>query len=178
MQDEYITYLNKAKQGDNIAIDYIFTSLKPTILTIAKKLSSNEFDFEEAVQEANIGLFKAILSFDETRNVSFPTFASKCITNNILSAKTQHSAQKHKILTNAQELDDKIFFKNPEADFIIKEQNAEFIKIAKEKLSDFEFLVFSLYTMQYSYKEIAQLTTRSEKAVNNAIQRIHKKLRK
>ena len=53
-----------------------------------------------------------------------------------------------------------------------------FIRIAKQKLSAFEFLVFSLYTMQYSYKEIADVTGKSEKSVNNAIQRIHSKLRK
>ena len=65
-----------------------------------------------------------------------------------------------------------------ENDILIKEQNKEFILTAKQKLSKFEFLVFSLYTMQYSYAEIAKMTGRDEKAVNNAIQRIHKKLRK
>ena len=60
----------------------------------------------------------------------------------------------------------------------IKEQNKEFIRTAKQTLSRFEFLVFSLYTMQYSYREIAKLTGKNEKSVNNAIQRIHTKLRK
>ena len=78
----------------------------------------------------------------------------------------------------AKSLEEEDFQQNPENDFLIKEQNKEFVNIAKQKLSKFEFLVFSLYTMQYSYKEIAQMTKKDEKSINNAVQRIHKKLRK
>ncbi len=178
MQEEILKHLKGAKNGINSDVDYVFSSFRGIIIAHAKKLQSLEFDFEDAIQEGNIGLFKAILTYDEAKNTNFSTYANKCILNNMITAKTKAGAHKHKILTDAQEIDDKIHFKNPEADLIIKEQNKEFIKIAKEKLSSFEFVIFCLYTMRYSYQEIANIVNKDEKSVNNAIQRIHKKLRK
>ncbi len=178
MQEEIIKYLNGAKNGNNSDIDYVFSAFRGIIYSYAKKLQSLEFDFEDATQEGNIGLFKAVLTYNETKNASFQTYANKCILNNMLTAKTKAGAQKHQILTNAEEIDDKIYFNNPETDLIIKEQNKEFIKIAKEKLSSYEFVIFCLYTMRYSYQEIAVIVNKDEKSVNNAVQRIHKKLRK
>ena len=130
------------------------------------------------MQEGNIGLFKAILSYKENKGASFSTYAKKCILNNMLSARQAATAHKHAVLSNALPLDESILLQSFETDFIQREQNKEFIRIAKQKLSAFEFLVFSLYTMQYSYREIAQITGKNEKSVNNAIQRIHTKLRK
>ncbi len=147
-------------------------------MACAAKLRNENFDFEDAVQEGNIGLFKAILSYRENADASFSTYAKKCILNSMLSARKARSARKHMVLSNALPLDESIVLPSFEADFIAREQNREFIRIAREKLSDFEFLVFSLYTMQYSYREIARITGKNEKSVNNAIQRIHTKLRK
>ena len=96
----------------------------------------------------------------------------------MITAYNTTQSHKHQILNTAKSLEEEDFQQNPENDFLIKEQNKEFVNIAKQKLSKFEFLVFSLYTMQYSYKEIAQMTKKDEKSINNAVQRIHKKLRK
>ena len=178
MQDITKTRLDGAKNGDAKDIEYIFKAFKKSVYACASKLRGINFDFDDAVQEGNIGLFKAILSYSENGGASFSTYAKKCILNSMLSAKTSQGAQKHQVLTMAQGLEDNIMPQNPETDIITKEQNREFIKIAKQKLSAFEFLVFSLYTMQYSYKEIAALTGKNEKSINNAIQRIHTKLRK
>ncbi len=170
--------IDGAKAGRAKDIEIIFTAFRPSVCACAAKLRSDYFDFDDAVQEGNIGLFKAILSYRENGDASFSTYAKKCILNNMLSARKAVNAQKHQLLSNALPLDESILLPSLEADFIAKEQNREFIRIAKEKLSEFEFLVFSLYTMQYSYREIADITGRNEKAVNNAIQRIHTKLRK
>ena len=167
-----------AKQGSDEDIEYIFKYFKSSIEACASKLRTPYFDFEDAVQEGNIGLFKAILSYSPDNGARFATYAKKCILNNIITAHNSSQSQKHQILNTAISLDDEDFQKNPEIDFLVKEQNKEFIDIARQKLSKFEFLVFSLYMMQYSYKEIAQMTKRDEKAINNAVQRIHKKLRK
>lgn len=170
--------LNMAKSGDSKSVQTVFDTMKPEISACAAKLRTENFDFDDAVQEGNIGLFKAILSYRPHRGASFYTYAKKCILNNMLSARRSASAQKHELLTKALPLDESILLQSFETDFLVKEQNREFIRIAKKKLSQFEFLVFSLYTMQYSYKEISQITGKSEKSVNNAIQRIHAKLRK
>ena len=191
---EFCTYLRKkgviqvqkeieqrvalAKQGSHEDIEYIFKAFKKSIEACAYKLRTPYFDFEDAVQEGNIGLFKAILSFSPDNGASFNTYAKKCILNSIITAYNTTQSHKHQVLNTAKSLEEEDFQQNPENDFLIKEQNKEFVNIAKQKLSKFEFLVFSLYTMQYSYKEIAQMTKRDEKSINNAIQRIHKKLRK
>ena len=167
-----------AKKGSLKDIEFLFSYFKGSINSCAYKLRTTSFDFDDAVQEGNIGLFKAILSFSAQGGASFSTYAKKCILNNIINAQKSSQSQKHQILSTAESLDDKIWQKSPEADIIIKEQNKEFIETAKAKLSSFEFLVFSLYTMQYSYKEIASLTGKDEKSINNAVQRILKKLRK
>ena len=171
-------HLEGARSGNARDIQYIYDAFRPSVYSCAAKLRNESFDFEDAVQEGNIGLFKAILSYRENKGATFTTYAKKCILNNMLSARQAATAQKHAVLTNALPLDESILLQSFETDFINREQNKEFIRIARQKLSDYEFLVFSLYTMQYSYKEIAQITGKTEKSVNNAIQRIHTKLRK
>ncbi len=167
-----------AKQGSHEDIEYIFKEFKSSIEACAYKLRTPHFDFEDAVQEGNIGLFKAIAGYSEDKGANFKTYAKKCILNNIITAYNLSRSQKHQVLNTAESLNEEDYQRNIETDFLIKEQNKEFIKTAKQKLSKFEFLVFSLYTMQYSYSEIARMTGKDEKSVNNAIQRIHKKLRK
>ena len=178
MQNISTEHIEGARMGNAKEIQFIFDAFKPSVYSCAAKLRSESFDFEDAVQEGNIGLFKAILSYRENKGASFTTYAKKCILNNMLSARQAAIAQKHAVLINALPLDDSILLPSFETDFINREQNREFIRIARQKLSDYEFLVFSLYTMQYSYREIASITGKSEKSVNNAIQRIHNKLRK
>lgn len=95
----------------------------------------------------------------------------------MLSARKSAYSNKNRVLNNALPLDESILLQSFEFDLIAREQNREFIESARQKLSEFEFLVFSLHTMQYSYGEIAKIVNKSEKSVNNAIQRIHKKLR-
>lgn len=178
MQKDMEQSVALAKQGSHKDIEYIFKEFRPAIEACASKLRVGGFDFDDAVQEGNIGLFKAILSYSADRGASFSTYAKRCILNSIITAHNSSQSQKHQVLSQAQELDDETVGTDVEDDIFIKEQNKEFILTAKQELSKFEFLVFSLYTMQYSYKEIAKMTGKDEKAVNNAIQRIHKKLRK
>lgn len=178
MQEISQSHIDGAKQGNAKDIEFIFKAFHPCVSSCAAKLRNENFDFDDAVQEGNIGLFNAILSYRENKGASFPTYAKKCILNNMLSARQSGSAKKHAVLTNALPLDESILLQSFETEFLIREQNSEFINIAKKKLSSFEFLVFSLYTMQYSYREIAKLVGKSEKSINNAVQRIHKKLRK
>jgi RNA polymerase sporulation-specific sigma factor len=178
MQMEMEQYVALAKQGSHKDIEYIFKAFRPSIESCAYKLRTSHFEFDDAVQEGNIGLFKAIANYSPDKGASFATYAKKCILNSIITAHNSSLSQKHQILSLAQTLEEEDAVSSMEEHFLVKEQNKEFILTAKQKLSRFEFLVFSLYTMQYSYSEIAKMTGKDEKSVNNAIQRIHKKLRK
>ena len=171
-------HIDGAKSGNAKDIEFIFNAFKPAVSACAAKLRNSNFDYEDAVQEGNIGLFKAILSYRENADANFSTYAKTCILNSMLSARDAANAQKHRVLSNALPLDESILLQGFEADFIAREQIKEFIGIAKQKLSEFEFLVFSLHTMGYSYKDIADIAGKDVKSVNNAIQRIHAKLRK
>ena len=177
MQEITNDVIERAKKGSSADIEYIFARFKGSVASCAAKLRTEFFDFDDAVQEGNIGLFKAILGYREDRNASFPTYAKKCILNNMLSARKSAYSNKNRVLNNALPLDESILLQSFEFDLIAREQNREFIESARQKLSKFEFLVFSLHTMQYSYGEIAKIVNKSEKSVNNAIKRIHKKLR-
>lgn len=178
MQKDMEHHVALAKQGSHEDMEYIFREYKSSIAACAYKLRTPYFDFDDAVQEGNIGLFRAIVSYCPDNGAKFSTYAKKCILNSIITAYNLSNSQKHQILNTAQSLEEEEVPHNLETDFLIKEQNKEFIRTAKQKLSKFEFLVFSLYTMQYSYKEIAQMTAKDVKSINNAVQRIHKKLRK
>ena len=178
MQKEMEQHVNRAKQGSHRDIEYIFKSFKGSIEACACKVRSPYLDFEDAVQEGNIGLFKAILGYSPSGGASFETYAKKCILNSILTAYNQSQSQKHQVLSGAKILKDDDLWSDIEKEFLQREENIEFIKTAKQKLSEYEFLVFSLYAMQHSYAEIAKMTGKNEKSINNAVQRIHKKLRK
>lgn len=178
MQKDIEQHVVLAKQGSHKDMDMVFEAFRTNIEICARKLCTSGFDFDDAVQEGNIGLFRAILSYRDDKGASFETYAKKCILNSIITAYNSAQSQKHQLLSNAKSLESEDYGLSVETDFLVKEQNKEFIKTAKQRLSKFEFLVFSLYTMQYSYKEIAKMTGKDEKSINNAVQRIHKKLRK
>ena len=67
-----------AKAGNAKDIELIFDAFRPSVAACATKLRTDYFDFDDAVQEGNIGLFKAILSYRENKGASFSTYAKKC----------------------------------------------------------------------------------------------------
>ena len=112
MQKEIEQHVALAKQGSHEDIEYIFKAFKKSIETCAYKLRTPYFDFEDAVQEGNIGLFKAILSFSPDNGASFNTYAKKCILNNIITAYNTTQSHKHQILNTAKSLDEEDFQQN------------------------------------------------------------------
>lgn len=75
MQEITNDVIERAKKGSSADIEYIFARFKGSVASCAAKLRTEFFDFDDAVQEGNIGLFKAILGYREDRNASFPTYA-------------------------------------------------------------------------------------------------------
>lgn len=149
-------------------------------------------DNDDIIQEGYIGLYKAIRDFDFSKMTSFKVFAEICITRQILTAIKTATRQKHIPLNSSLSLNKPIYYEESQTtllDLIIGEErlNPEFIIIAKEEIKAMEILaksllsklelnVLELYVRGLSYEEMALELSRDEKSIDNALQRIRKKL--
>ena len=139
-----------------------------------------------------IGVFKAIRDYDETRGASFSTFAELCINRQIVTAIKAASRYKHAPLNNSMSLsgtfseDDEnstledVIVSNtsedPEAMLLLREDLDYIGRNGGELFSPLERKVWDLYLQGKSYAEIASLTGKTTKAVDNAISRARKKV--
>ena len=146
-------------------------------------------DSEDLIQEGMIGLLRAIRSFDPAKAVSFRAFAETCVRNRLYSVLHSANSEKQAVLNQSVSFDTPFFdgnsiapdvpryaSSNPE-DLVIDEErvSALFAGIQKQ-LSAFEGIVLGYYLKGYSCREIAGLTERSPKSVDNAVQRLRRKI--
>ena len=146
-------------------------------------------DSEDLIQEGMLGLLSAIREYDPEKGTSFKTYAEVCIHNRIQSAIRSAGRKKHAPLNDGIPLDDVLsdesksqgaqyFQRSPEEQVLARETEKEFSSIYSRCLSRFEAGILDLYLDGLSYQEIAVSTGRNIKAVDNAIQRIRRKLAK
>ena len=146
---------------------------------------------DDLVQEGLIGLYKAIKSYSKEKNANFKTFAEICVVRQMISAVKSSTRKKNSPLNHYVS----IHIPEDELDTIssklidVKNNNPESMLIEQETadgmqnkifsiLSDFESEVLSYYLSGISYKEIAKILKKTEKAVDNALFRIKKKIEK
>ncbi len=147
-------------------------------------------DSEDLVQEGMLGLLAAMREFDSTKDASFSTYAEVCIRNRLLSAVKAASRDKHTPLNSYVPLDSALFdgtdcdgrrpveqyLDNPETLMIHREDMQERMNRIYNQLSPLENRILRLYLSGLSYSEIASICCRPLKSVDNAIQRIRRKL--
>lgn len=149
---------------------------------------------EDIYQEGMIGLFKAVRDFDEEKYPTFRLFAELCITRQVITAIKTASRQKHIPLNTYISLNKPVYEENdertlmdtiassvisdPEELMITKEEFENALSIITGCLSQFEFRVLNLYLEGRSYQEIAELIHKDVKAIDNALQRVKKKIEK
>ncbi len=150
-------------------------------------------DFDDIEQEGMIGLFKAVRDFRPDRQSSFRAFAELCVTRQILTAIKTSTRQKHQPLNQyvslsgvrpADDSDDRpleeilhdIQVADPADEIVSWECMAELRAAIARMLSDLEVDVLRLYVEGRSYQEIGELLGRHAKSIDNAIQRIKRKL--
>lgn len=145
-------------------------------------------DTEDLIQEGMIGLLSAIREYDPGKGASFKTFAKTCIHNRIQTAVRTASEKKHKPLNDCVPLDvvlsdesqsqgTRFSHPSPEEQVLARETEQEFSTYPRY-LSKFETKVADRFLNGLSYKEIAAELDCSAKSVDNAIQRIRRKLAK
>ena len=190
--DEELALL--AQQGDDAALEYLLNKYKNFVRSKARSYFLIGADHEDIVQEGMIGLYKAIRDFKPEKLSSFRAFAELCITRQIITAIKTATRQKHIPLNSYVSLNKPIYddesdrtlldvitegrVANPE-DMLISQEDVGLIedKIG-QMLSSLEREVLSAYLDGKSYQEIAQELDRHVKSIDNALQRVRRKLEK
>ena len=192
MTDEEIVAL--AQAGDGAALEFLLNKYKNFVRTKARSYFLIGADHEDIVQEGMIGLYKAIRDFKSEKLTSFRAFAELCVTRQIITAIKTATRQKHIPLNSYVSLNKPIYDEesdrtlldviseevpsDPEA-MLIDREDLSFIEgRIGEMLSDLEKQVLVLYMEGKSYVEISKAMGRHVKSVDNALQRIKRKLQK
>jgi RNA polymerase sporulation-specific sigma factor len=135
---------------------------------------------DDLVQEGMIGLYRAVLRYDGEKNATFKSFAALCVKRQIIDAVRKNNNVRNQALNNYVSLDDETdffspSFENPE-DFLISRESFEEFKEKTKNLSKLESVIFKKYLEGKTYSEISAEIKSGEKTVDNALQRIRKKI--
>ncbi len=185
--------IENIKNGDENAENELLLRYKDLVVKIARSYFIVGGDIEDLVQEGMIGLYKAIKGYSTHKETTFKTFAVLCIKHQIQTAIKRANTNKNKPLSSAISLQsfshlndndnldflpvELIFDTTPAEKVIDKENFSNLEKIIKENLTLLELKVLKLYLQGYSYKEISNQLSLSNKAVDNCLSRIKSKLR-
>ena len=148
----------------------------------AKGFVSSSLEYDDIVQEAMMGFLSALYSYDANKGASFKTYCSTCMNNRIITAINRTKRKKqipNEQLVRIDDLDEKTvdLTADPESVFFSNQQTNDILEKISSDLSSFEKEVFYLYFIGHSYEEIAQKLSCGFKSIDNAMQRIRKKLR-
>ena len=192
MEDEQLAVL--AKAGDATASDELYHRYKNIVRGKARPYFLVGADRDDLIQEGMIGLFKAIRDFSDEKNSAFRPFAEICITRQILTAIKQATRNKHKPLNSYDSLYESVYDDgsekqlmdmiesrtalDPEELYIKQELHESLMQTVEKSLTEYERAVLDGFLDGRSYSEIAAELGHSTKSVDNALQRIRKKLEK
>lgn len=188
--------IQRLRDGEEPIMDYIIGKYKNLVRSKTKSLFILGADYDDLLQEGMIGLFKAIRDYDPGRDASFFTFAELCITRQAYTAVQSSSRKKHAFLNSyvsiyesgeKQENGDDMELlsslvspetRNPEELLIDKENVEQLEEAIDRELSDFEKQVLELHLTGMNYTEIAHVLGKTDKATDNALQRVKMKIKK
>lgn len=195
LADEEVVAL--AQSGDKLAYEFLIDKYK----SIAKVKSQTYFiigaDHEDVIQEGMIGIFKAIRDYDSSKKASFKTFAELCITRQIVAAIQRANRQKHQILNESVSLNplgdtydmssELLNIRERQYDIISPDMDPEDTLLMKEifnYIRENESEIFSPMEVEVwyelmsgkNYREIAENMEKEPKIIDNAVQRIKKKV--
>lgn len=180
LSDEEMVML--AASGNDEAMAHLISAVTPIAKAKASGFASARISNEDLVQEGMLGFLDAVKKFDPSKGVPFKAFAETCINNRIISAVRMNYNSKNAALSNAVSFEaeeTKIISGNDPADIVSDMFETEYLSnLLSSGLSDFEKKVIDLRLQNKSYSQIACELGRSEKAVDNALQRIKNKMQR
>lgn len=184
--------VDMVRDGDSEALEYLIFKYRNFVRAKARSYFLIGADREDIIQEGMIGLFKAIRDYKEDKLTSFKAFAELCITRQMITAIKTATRQKHIPLNSYVSLDKPIYDEDsdrtlldiiggtkvtdPEELIINREEYVDIEFKMGEILSDLEKKVLMLYLDGRSYQEIAVDLDRHVKSIDNALQRVKRKL--
>lgn len=190
MSDEEV--VEHARNSDDIALEFLINKYKNFVRAKARSYFLIGADREDIIQEGMIGLYKAIRDFRSDKLASFRAFAELCITRQIITAIKTATRQKHMPLNSYVSLNKPIYDEesdrtlldilsgvrvtDPEELIINRENYVDIESKMGEFLSDLEWQVLMFYLEGKSYQEIAEDLHRHVKSIDNALQRVKRKL--
>lgn len=191
-KDEEIVAM--VKEGNDRALEYLLQKYQNFVKAKAKSYFLIGADKEDIYQEGMIGLFKAIRDFRDDKLASFKVFAELCITRQIITAVKTATRQKHIPLNTYVSLNKPIYDEESDRTLLdiisgVKTMDPEELMIDREDmenleetmhrvLSSLEMEVLNSYLDGKSYQEIASDLERESKSIDNALQRVKRKLEK
>jgi RNA polymerase sporulation-specific sigma factor len=193
--EQLLHLVRKAKKGDQRAFDLILKELEPDIKKKINRFYIRGGESADVLQEARIGLWKAIEDFNEDGGMAFRYFAvNLCVPRRLITQISSANRNKFKLQNDAislatpvrteiedseQSLADFIQDENSDmlSDILIREQFDELADLLNTRLTPLEKSVFEKYAEEDSYKDIAKSLNQTPKAVDNALMRIRKKAR-
>ena len=184
----------KAKEGHAASLDAILEKYKPLAKSKAKEYFITSGDPEDLLQEGMIGLYKAVLSYNQALGKQFSTFAAICIERQIQSAVKASLRQKHIPLNTSLSLDWQMDSQDDESGQTIRDKlvdckahDPETVLLGQETariigeaiqslLSKLELVTLKLHMEGRAMSEISEVLGISKKSVDNALQRVKKKV--
>lgn len=186
--------IKRIRNGDIKACDELMNKYKKTVDGIAAKFFVPGGDQNDLAQEGMMGLLSAIKAFDLSRDIPFNAFAKKCIERRVITAVKNSTRQKHIPLNSSISLTQEAFGDSDDGRQIIdligieapdpadtiaaKETFSQIYEKMGAVLSPLEKDVFRYRLDGYSYEKMAKYLGTSEKAIDNAVQRIKGKVKK
>lgn len=190
MTDEAL--ITALRAGDKLAEEALYARYKQVVRSKARTYFLVGADREDIIQEGMIGLYKAVCDYGFDKQASFRAFAELCIMRQIISAIKSATRKKHMPLNTYVSLNRSVFegdsertlmdmlsgshVSDPEELYIGQENYQAVAAHIHKALTPLEKSALSLYLKGYSYQQIAGSLGRSVKCVDNAIQRVKKKL--
>ncbi|KUP04661.1 RNA polymerase factor sigma-70 [Bacillus coahuilensis m2-6] len=190
LEDEVV--IDLIHNGNSDALDFLIHKYRNFVRAKARSYFLIGADREDIVQEGMIGLYKAIRDYKGDKLSSFKAFAELCITRQIITAIKTATRQKHIPLNSYVSLDKPIYDEesdrtlmdiitpaktlDPQELIVSREEFSNMEDKMAEILSDLEREVLALYLDGQSYQEISELLDRHVKSIDNALQRVKRKL--
>ena len=183
------TLCRLAAGGSRDAEETLVTRYNRLVRSCARPFFLAGGDSEDLTQEGMVGLIKAVREYDADKAATFRTYAEICIRNRLYSVLRAAAREKHRVLNQSISLDTPDFDsnsytsgtthleqRNPEDDVIDREHTAALLSGVRKQLSEFEAKILGYYLDGLSCREIAETVGKPPKSVDNAVQRIRRKV--